>query len=75
MSMNWADVYGMPSDLSQTVQPTSVAGPNQGSVTNPSGSQAPALNAGVATPTIAFTFVGLILLLIGLRLLYEMAER
>lgn len=75
MSMNWADVYGMPSDLSMTVQPTSVGGPNQGSVLNPAGSQAPAMNAGAAAPTIAFTFVGVILLLVGLRLLYEMAER
>lgn len=75
MSMNWADVYGMPSDLSMTMQPTSVGGPNQGSVVNPAGSQAPAQNAGAASPTIAFSWIGVILLLIGLRLLYEMAER
>jgi hypothetical protein len=75
MSMNWADVYGLPSDLAVAVQPTSVAGPNQGSVVNPAGTQAPSQNAGVAAPTIAFSWVGIILLLIGLRLLYEMAER
>lgn len=75
MSMNWADVYGMPSDLSVTLQPTSVGGPNQGSVTSPGGTQAPASNAGAATPTIAFSFIGIILLLIALRILYEMAAR
>ena len=74
MSMNYADLYGLPSDLSVTVQPTSVAGPNQGSVVPASGKTAPSAAAGGQTSGVAFSWLGLIILLIVLRVLYGMAK-
>lgn len=74
MSMNWADLYGMPSDLSVTVQPTSVAGPTQGSVAPPTGKIAPSLGAGGASATVAFSWIGLVLLLIAWRVIVSMAK-
>ena len=74
MSMNWADLYGMPSDLSATVQPTSVIGPNQGSVVPPTGKSAPSAQAGGATTGVAFSWVGLVILLIVWRLISERAK-
>jgi len=74
MSMNWADLYGMPSDLSATVAPTSVIGPNQGSVVPPTGKTAPSAAAGGQTTGVAFSWIGLILLLIVWRVLAEYAK-
>lgn len=74
MSMNWADLYGLPSDLSVTVAPTSVSGPNQGSVVPPAGKVAPVVAAGGPSTTVAFSWIGLIILLIAWRLLVEMAK-
>jgi hypothetical protein len=72
--MNWADLYGLPSDLSVSVQPTSVAGPNQGSVMPPTGKVPPTAASGGASTTVAFSWLGLVLLLIAWRLLSEMAK-
>lgn len=74
MSMNWADLYGLPSDLSVSVAPTSVGGPTQGSVAPPTGKVPPTVAAGGATTTVAFSWIGLIILLIAWRLLSEMAK-
>ena len=74
MSMNWADVYGGPSQMSATLQPTSVVGPTQGSVVPATGKLPPSGVAGAATTGVAFTWVGLILLLIAWRVLAEMAR-
>ena len=69
MSLNRADIYGMLSDKSVSIQPTSVAGPDQGSVAPSVGSPASAM---VGTPaSAAFTWVGFILALIILRLLID----
>ena len=74
MSMNWADLYGMPSDLTATVQPTSVIGPNQGSVLPPTGKTAPAAQAGGASSGVAFSWIGLVILLIIWRFIAEQAK-
>ena len=74
MSMNWADLYGLPSDLSVSVQPTSVGGPSQGSVMPPSGKVPPTVAAGGASTTVAFSWIGLVILLIAWRLLISMAK-
>jgi hypothetical protein len=74
MSMNWSDLYGMPSDLTTTVQPTSVIGPNQGSVVPPVGKTAPSAIAGGQTSAVAFSWLGLIILLIAWRILSGMAK-
>ena len=74
MSMNWADLYGMPSDLSSTVQPTSVIGPNQGSVVPPTGKTAPSAQAGGESSGVAFSWLGLVILLIAWRILAGMAK-
>jgi hypothetical protein len=72
MSMNMADLYGVGSDAWSTLQPTSVTGPNQGSVAPPTRS-AP---GGVATNggTIAISWLGLALAIIAWRLLVEYAK-
>lgn len=69
MSLNRADIYGMLSDRTVQVQPTTVGGPNQGAVS-------PSTNAGptgtVGSPaSAAFTWTGFILALIILRLLID----
>lgn len=74
MSMNYADLYGIPSDLSISVMPTAVAGPNQGSVMPPTGKVPPTVAAGGASSTVAFSWLGLIILLVAWRLLSEMAS-
>jgi hypothetical protein len=74
MSMNYADLYGLPSDLSSTVAPTSVIGPTQGSVVPATGKTAPSAQAGGQTSGVAFSWIGLIILLIVLRILYGMAK-
>jgi hypothetical protein len=74
MSMNWSDLYGMPSDLNATVQPTSVIGPNQGSVVPPTGKAAPSSAAGGQTTSVAFSWLGLVILLIAWRILTGMAK-
>lgn len=74
MSMNLTDLYGLPSDLSVVVQPTSVPGPTQGSVVPPGGKMPPTQMAGGSQPSMAFSWVGLAILLIAWRILYEMAK-
>lgn len=74
MSMNWADLYGLPSDLSVTVSPTSVAGPNQGSVMPVAGKAPGAIASGGPSSTVAFSWLGLVLLLIAWRLITAMAK-
>jgi len=74
MSMNYADLYGLPSDLSVTVAPTSVLGPTQGSVVPVAGKMAPNAAAGGQTSGVAFSWLGLVILLIVLRVLYGMAK-
>ena len=74
MSMNWADLYGLPSDLSVTVSPTSVAGPNQGSVMPATGKAPGAIASGGPSQTVAFSWLGLVLLLIAWRLITAMAK-
>jgi len=54
MSMNYADLYGLPSDLTSTVAPTSVIGPTQGSVVPATGKTAPSAQAGGQTSGVAF---------------------
>lgn len=69
MSLNRADIYGMLSDKSVNIQPTSVGGPDQGAVAPSIGNPASAM---VGTPSsAAFTWVGFILALIILRLLID----
>jgi len=69
MSLNRADIYGMMSDRSVTMQPTSVGGPTQGAVA-PSVNQAPQgqISQGASA---SFTWIGFILALIVLRLLID----
>lgn len=74
MSMNWADLYGLPSDLSVNVSPTSVAGPNQGSVMPVVGKTPGAVAAGGPSATVAFSWIGLILLLIAWRVIVAVAK-
>jgi hypothetical protein len=74
MSMNWADLYGLPSDLSVTVSPTSVAGPNQGSVVPATGKAPGAVSSGGPSQTVAFSWLGLVLLLIAWRVIAGMAK-
>ena len=74
MSMNWADLYGLPSDLSVSVQPTSVGGPTQGSVMPASGKIPPSIAAGGQSTTVAFSWLGLVILLIAWRLITSMAK-
>jgi hypothetical protein len=64
----------MPSDLTSTVQPTSVIGPNQGSVVPPTGKTAPSAAAGGQTTSVAFSWLGLVILLIAWRILSGMAK-
>jgi hypothetical protein len=69
VSLNRADIYGMMSDRTVQVSPTTVGGPDQGAV-------APNSNAGptgtVGSPTsAAFTWVGFLFGLIILRLLID----
>lgn len=69
MSLNRADIYGMLSNRTVQVAPTTVGGPDQGAV-------APTTNAGptgqVGGPsTAAFTWVGFLFALIILRLLID----
>lgn len=73
MSLNRADIYGMLSDRTVMVQPTTVGGPDQGAV-------APTSNAGptgvVGSPaSAAFTWTGFILGLIILRLLIDLGGK
>jgi len=74
MSMNWADLYGLPSDLSVSVQPTSVSGPTQGSVVPPTGKVPPQTAAGGQNSIVAMSWLGLVILLIAWRILSEMAK-
>lgn len=74
MSMNWADLYGMPSDLTSTVQPTSVIGPTQGSVLPATGKTAPSAAAGGAASGVAFSWLGLVILLVIWRIIAERAK-
>lgn len=69
MSLNRADIYGMMSSRSVTVQPTSIGGPDQGAVA-PSSSSGPASQVGGGTSA-AFSWMGFVLALIVLRLLIE----
>jgi hypothetical protein len=69
MSLNRADIYGMLSDRTVMVAPTTVGGPNQGSVV-PTTNAGPTGTVGAAG-TAAFTWVGFLLALIILRLLID----
>jgi hypothetical protein len=69
MSLNRADIYGMMSDRTVVVAPTSVGGPDQGAVASTSAS-GPTGQVGSASSA-AFSWVGFILALIILRLLID----
>jgi hypothetical protein len=69
MSLNRADIYGMMSSRTVTVQPTAVGGPDQGSVA-PSASSGPMSAIGTGGSA-AFSWVGFVLALIILRLLID----
>lgn len=75
MSMNLADLYGAMSSSASTLQPTSVGGPNQGAVA-PVGEKAPMASGG-GTPgnAAAFSWFGLVLLLIVWRVLIQMGGK
>jgi hypothetical protein len=73
MSLNRADIYGMLSDRTVTVQPTAVGGPDQGAVA-PSTSAGPMGTVGPAGSA-AFTWMGFILALIILRLLIDLGGK
>jgi len=68
MSLNRADIYGMLSDRTVAVAPTTVGGPNQGAVASSTGS---APTGQVGGGSAAFTWIGFILALIILRLLID----
>ena len=68
MSLNRADIYGMMSDRTVAVAPTTVGGPNQGAVAS-TANAAPSGQVGGGSA--AFTWVGFILALIILRLLID----
>lgn len=74
MSMNWADLYGLPSDLSVNVAPTSVAGPNQCSVVPAFGKTPGQTASGGPSQTVAFSWIGLVLLLIAWRVIVAVAK-
>lgn len=73
MSVNMADLYGLSSDSYQTMQPTSVSGPTQGSVAPATRSAGGASGSG-GSAAVTFTWVGLILVLIAWRLLIVLAK-
>jgi hypothetical protein len=75
MSMNLADLYGGMSSTTTTVATTSVGGPNQGAVA-PASERAP-MNTGGGSPTsgAAFSWMGLVLLLIIWRVLIQMGGK
>lgn len=75
MSMNLADLYGSMSSTTATLQPTSVGGPNQGSVA-PATERAPmASGGGSPGNTAAFSWLGLVLLLVIWRVLIQMGGK
>jgi hypothetical protein len=69
MSLNRADIYGMLSDRTVMVAPTTVGGPNQGAV-SPTTNSGPTGTVGSAGSA-AFTWIGFLLALIILRLLID----
>lgn len=69
MSLNRADIYGMLSDRTVNVAPTTVGGPDQGAVAPTTGSPPTGQVGGAGTA--AFTWVGFVLALIILRLLID----
>jgi len=74
MSMNLADLYGAMSSNASTLQPTSVGGPNQGSVA-PS-TERPPISAGAAAGSAAaISWLGLVLLLVIWRVLIQMGGK
>lgn len=74
MSMNLADLYGAVSSTTSTLQPTSVGGPNQGAVATMSETP-PSGQTGAQGNAAAFSWVGLVLLLLAWRILIEMGAR
>jgi len=72
MSLNRADIYGMMSDRTVAVAPTTVGGPNQGAVASTSNS---APTGAVGGGSAAFTWIGFILALIILRLLIDLGGK
>jgi hypothetical protein len=71
MSLNAADIYGAMSHTGVALQPTSVGGPNQGSVA-PATEPAPSSSAGGSDPAVAFSWIGFVLLLIAWRVLIHL---
>lgn len=71
MSMNLADLYGSSSSTSTALQPTSVGGPDQGSVA-PMGGVPPSTTSGTSDPRVAFSWLGFILLLVVWRVLIHL---
>lgn len=69
MSLNRADIYGMLSDRTVQVNPTTVGGPDQGAVA-PTTGRGPTGTVGSAGSA-SFTWIGFILALIILRLLID----
>lgn len=74
MSMNLADLYGSMSSQATTLQPTSVGGPNQGSVATTS-ERAPMSGSQATGNGAAFSWIGLVLLLLIWRILIQMSGK
>lgn len=74
MSMNLADLYGAISSTTSTLQPTSVGGPNQGAVATMSETP-PMQSGGAMGNAAAFSWIGLVVLLIVWRVLIEMGAK
>lgn len=74
MSMNLADIYGAMSSTVATLQPTSVGGPNQGAVAT-SAEKPPMASPGSSGNAAAFSWLGLILLLLIWRILIQMGGK
>ena len=74
MSVNLADLYGAMSSTTSTLQPTSVGGPNQGAVATMSETP-PMASGGSMGNAAAFSWIGLVILLIVWRVLIEMGAK
>ncbi len=74
MWMNLADLYGSVSSNAATLQPTSVGGPNQGAVAT-SAERPPMSTSGANGNAAAFSWLGLVLLLLIWRVLIHMGAK
>ncbi len=75
MSMNLADIYGAMSSNATTLQPTSVGGPNQGAVATTAERAPMSATSGTNGNAAAFSWLGLVLLLLIWRILIHMGAK